>query len=261
MPIADDVWIELIEILPGELKNRGPLAARWGEDQVEELIEMGHLAANGGRVSRTRVSGDAAALWNVLPEDSSTIGNQRARTALGWKSERRYDAAKALLLASNEIAVGRGRGGSVKRRTEEHSDTVAPPQATPAVRSTAPRSIKPTPVAKTKAPKPTKSLEQRLWEAADALRGNQEPSEYKHVVLGLVFLKYISDRFQTRRLELEAELVADGMPVNRIADFLEARDEYASKNVFWVPEEARWRRFSPGRSCRPSAQTSTPPWT
>ena len=42
----------------------------------------------------------------------------------------------------------------------------------------------------------TKTLEQKLWDAADALRGNQEPSEYKHVVLGLVFLKYISDRFE-----------------------------------------------------------------
>ncbi|MAY97855.1 MAG: N-6 DNA methylase [Nocardioides sp.] len=88
---------------------------------------------------------------------------------------------------------------------------------------------------------PTKSLEQRLWDAADALRGNQEPSEYKHVVLGLVFLKYISDRFEARRRELEAELVADGMPEDRIADFLEARDEYKSKNVFWVPEDARWK--------------------
>ena len=47
--------------------------------------------------------------------------------------------------------------------------------------------------------KETKTLEQRLWDAADALRGNQEPSEYKHVVLGLVFLKYISDRFEARR--------------------------------------------------------------
>ena len=50
---------------------------------------------------------------------------------------------------------------------------------------------------------PAKSLEQRLWVAADALRGNQEPSEYKHVVLGLVFLKYISDRFESRRKDLE----------------------------------------------------------
>jgi type I restriction enzyme M protein len=87
---------------------------------------------------------------------------------------------------------------------------------------------------------PAKSLEQRLWDAADALRGNQEPSEYKHVVLGLVFLKYISDRFTARRAELEAELVADGIPADRLADFLEARDEYTSHNVFWVPADARW---------------------
>ena len=85
-----------------------------------------------------------------------------------------------------------------------------------------------------------KSLEQRLWDAADALRGNQEPSEYKHVVLGLVFLKYISDRFEARRNELEQELTADGIPADRLDDFLEARDEYASHNVFWVPTDSRW---------------------
>lgn len=88
--------------------------------------------------------------------------------------------------------------------------------------------------------KPTKSLEQTLWEAADKLRGNQEPSEYKHVVLGLVFLKYISDRFTERRNTLEAELNADGLDAGDIAKFLEDRDEYASHNVFWVPAEARW---------------------
>jgi len=86
-----------------------------------------------------------------------------------------------------------------------------------------------------------KSLEQRLWDAVDALRGNQEPSEYKHVVLGLVFLKYISDRFESRRKVLEAELIRDGLPAERLADFLEDRDEYASHNVFWVPAEARWQ--------------------
>jgi len=87
---------------------------------------------------------------------------------------------------------------------------------------------------------PAKSLEQRLWDAADALRGNQEPSEYKHVALGLVFLKYISDRFTARRTELERELEDQGIPTDRRGDFLEARDEYASHNVFWVPAEARW---------------------
>lgn len=89
-------------------------------------------------------------------------------------------------------------------------------------------------------PKPTKTLEQTLWEAADKLRGNQEPSEYKHVVLGLVFLKYISDRFEERRTALEAELAADGIKPERLPDFLEDRDEYTSHNVFWVPELARW---------------------
>lgn len=58
-----------------------------------------------------------------------------------------------------------------------------------------------------------KSLEQRLWEAAGALRGNEEPSEYTHVVLGLVFLKYISDDFEARRSELGTELIADGNSV------------------------------------------------
>ena len=94
--------------------------------------------------------------------------------------------------------------------------------------------------------KPAKSLEQRLWDAADALRGNQEPSEYKHVVLGLVFLKYISDRFEERRLAIEASLSdpksEEYIPnVARRAQFLEDRDEYTSHNVSWVPAEARWQ--------------------
>lgn len=88
--------------------------------------------------------------------------------------------------------------------------------------------------------KPQKALEQTLWEAADKLRGNQEPSQYKHVVLGLVFLKYISDRFEERRTLLESDLVAEGIKPERAASFLEDRDEYTSHNVFWVPELARW---------------------
>lgn len=231
MPIPDDVWNELIEMQPGELENRGPLTSRWGEDALDELVESGHLAGEGGRVMRTKVSVDAEALWDVLPDDGSTMGNQRARTELGWKSEKRYDAAKALLLATDEIAVGRGRGGSVRRQIDA-GEALTPSQQKAAPADAMPSAAKPKPVAKANPARPIKSLEQRLWDAADALRGNQEPSEYKHVVLGLVFLKYISDRFEARRRELEAELVADGMPENRIADFLEVRDEYKSKNVF-----------------------------
>lgn len=99
-------------------------------------------------------------------------------------------------------------------------------------------------VARTKAAV-MKSLEARLWDTADALRGNQEPSEYKHVVLGLVFLKYISDRFEARYKEIEATLSdpdsEDHIPnETRRLLFLEDRDEYRSHNVFWVPAEARW---------------------
>ena len=89
-------------------------------------------------------------------------------------------------------------------------------------------------------PKPGKTLEQTLWEAADKMRGNQEPSEYKHVVLGLVFLKYVSDRFEERREQLKHELAADGIKPERIESFLEERDEYTSHNVFWVPTLSRW---------------------
>lgn len=90
-----------------------------------------------------------------------------------------------------------------------------------------------------------KTLEVRLWEAADALRGNQEPSEYKHVVLGLVFLKYISDRFEERRQAIAASLSdpesSDYIPNEaRRAQFIEDRDEYTGHNVFWVPVDARW---------------------
>lgn len=73
-------------------------------------------------------------------------------------------------------------------------------------------------------------FEEKLWAAADKMRGHMDPAEYKHVVLGLIFLKYISDAFQERYDIVKAEKYADP----------EDRDEYAGSNVFWVPKEARW---------------------
>jgi type I restriction enzyme M protein len=78
-------------------------------------------------------------------------------------------------------------------------------------------------------------FEDKLWKAADELRGSMDAAEYKHVVLGLIFLKYVSDAFVERHRELEAE-AADG------ADPEDA-DEYRAHNVFWVPKEARWQRL------------------
>lgn len=81
---------------------------------------------------------------------------------------------------------------------------------------------------------------EELWQAADKLRGSIDAAEYKHVVLGLIFLKYISDAFETRREELRAELAEEGIKGAEAERLLESRDEYAAESVFWVPQEARW---------------------
>lgn len=79
-----------------------------------------------------------------------------------------------------------------------------------------------------------------LWKTADALRGQVDAAEYKHVVLGLIFLKYISDSFEARREELRDELEGDGISGDQLEALLENRDEYTAERVFWVPPEARW---------------------
>jgi type I restriction enzyme M protein len=84
-------------------------------------------------------------------------------------------------------------------------------------------------------PAPKQSFEATLWAAADKLRGNMDAAEYKHVALGLIFLKYISDRFEERR----AQAFADNPP-DLAEEFAEDRDWYTSESVFWVPEKARW---------------------
>jgi type I restriction enzyme M protein len=76
-------------------------------------------------------------------------------------------------------------------------------------------------------------FEQKLWQMADKLRGHMDAAEYKHVVLGLIFLKYISDAFQERYETLKKEPHANP----------EDRDEYTAENVFWVPKAARWPRL------------------
>lgn len=75
-------------------------------------------------------------------------------------------------------------------------------------------------------------FEAQLWAAADKLRSNMDAAEYKHVVLGLIFLKYISDAFEEKHTELLAEQHLGARP--------ESPDEYLAENIFWVPKEARW---------------------
>ena len=88
-------------------------------------------------------------------------------------------------------------------------------------------------------------FEEKLWQAADKLRGHMDAAEYKHVVLGLVFLKYISDAFEEHYHQLElwtADPSSDLFVKEPTARYMvtEDRDEYRAENIFWVPKEARW---------------------
>lgn len=77
-------------------------------------------------------------------------------------------------------------------------------------------------------------FEDQIWTAANILRGNMDASEYKNIVLGLIFLKYISDRFESKYLELKEE--GEGWE--------EYKDSYTAENIFFVPPEARWQVIS-----------------
>jgi type I restriction enzyme M protein len=95
-------------------------------------------------------------------------------------------------------------------------------------------------------------FEETLWAAADVLRNNVDPAEYKHVVLGLLFLKYISDAFAERQGALAVAVVTPGSEYYvagskrqeaELAGLLEDPDEYTAANVFWVPQNARWEHI------------------
>ncbi|MFA0545072.1 N-6 DNA methylase [Vibrio splendidus] len=97
----------------------------------------------------------------------------------------------------------------------------------------APANKKPASKAKpvSKAKKATKGFEETLWDTANQLRGSVESSEYKHVVLSLVFLKFISDKFEARR----QKMIDDGQEA-----FVEMKEFYQQDNIFFLPEDARW---------------------
>ena len=99
-----------------------------------------------------------------------------------------------------------------------------------------------------------KELESKLWTAADKLRASLDASQYKHAVLGLIFVKYVSDAFMLRQEELKQDfanpdheyfLDPEGYTAEEleqeIAIELEQRDYYKEKNVFWLPTESRWK--------------------
>jgi type I restriction enzyme M protein len=103
-----------------------------------------------------------------------------------------------------------------------------------------PRTTKPVPAA----PSTMKELKDTLWKAADKLRGSMDASQYKDVILGLVFLKYVSDAFDERRTAIRTELEADGYDTDQISDLIDDTDEYTGRGVFWVPANACWAHLA-----------------
>ena len=111
-------------------------------------------------------------------------------------------------------------------------------------------------------------LDKKLWNAADRLRSNLDAAVYKHAVLGLIFLKYVSDAFDLRREELErvfrdpqsdyfldrANYKTDAAYAKAIHDELEDRDYFTEKNVFWVPPLARWKTIQENAALAPDTE-------
>lgn len=160
------------------------------------------------------------AFISTLTKLGGSAGNGRLRESLAW-DEPTYDSVKAALIEDRRIEPGRGRGGSVSL-----SDAVESTVADAATMPSRQRRVPTSPNGKGG----DLGFEAELFKAADKLRGNMEPSDYKHVALGLIFLKHISDSFEAKRAELLSEY----------PEGAEDLDEYAADNVFWVPPTARW---------------------
>ncbi len=103
------------------------------------------------------------------------------------------------------------------------------------------------------APSTMKELKDTLWKAADKLRGSLSASQYKDVILGLVFLKYVSDAFDERRETIRTELAADGMDESQIEDLIDDPEEYHGYSVFVVPPNARWNFLAENAKGKPAA--------
>ncbi|POA19508.1 restriction endonuclease subunit M [Pseudomonas sp. FW300-N1A1] len=197
------------------------------------------------------------ALLAAVPTDGSTIGIQslleRLRGQFSQLTEEELRTTRDGLLTEGVLAKARGRGEAVKRAQLPVSSAVSlAEQALSKARERIDSAQEAPPVSKVKKSKVQATttmpdLEKTLWASADKMRANMDAGEYKHIVLGLIFLKYISDSFAGRRAELEGkftdttdEYYLGADTAGLLADELEDRDYYREVNVFWVPEVARW---------------------
>lgn len=207
-----------------------------------------------------------------------SAGNQRLLEALGWQDSI-YQRVKQQLIDDGRIRPGRGRGGSVA--LAENASSLPQPVTEPsaAIKRQAIKARENKHGAtRDKDMRPIEQqffndLEKKLWTAADKLRSNLDAAVYKHVVLGLIFLKYVSDAFEERQRELREQFTNPDHDYymnpdeyggagtreyeDNIAAELEVRDYYTEKNVFWVPVEARWQTL---RDCAQLPPKAALPW-
>ena len=207
-------------------------------------------------------------LLTAVPVNGS-IGNQSLFEQLRGQfvelTEEQFWAARDALIEQGVLVKGRGRGGSVLRtqaaggsladqalnKARERLEPTATAEVSASYVVQAAAAVKKGKAAKQQATS-IEAMEKTLWATADKLRANMDAAEYKHIVLGLIFLKYISDSFAGRRVELERKLTdenddyylgahaLDGSDPEALNAELEDRDYYREVNVFWVPEVARW---------------------
>jgi len=181
-------------------------------------------------------------LLEVLPGDDSTIGNQSAREALSRAAERQisegeYAAVNDRLMGLGLILEGQGRGGSVRLAESIEGGSRYEAPSAPAAGNGRGRAKKEA---------PAKDFKAVLWASADNLCAQMDAVEYKHLVLSLIFPKYISDTFAEHRAKVLAIVSSpnsDFYICDEPADHeaaLEDRDYYTQENLFWVPTDARW---------------------
>ncbi len=200
VPLPDVVWTDFRDWPSGELKESADLAARWGAAKVDELVSIGHLNALGSRMMRSAVSRDAEVLRAALPADGSTIGSQRVRTDLAWTEfVVRFEDARDLLLATGDVALGAGRGGSIRRvssdvvdrpkpsRRSRRSEPPTEDHGSPPTRRSA------TPASPLSKEAQRAELHKTIWRIANDLRGSVDGWDFKGYVLGVLFYRFISE--------------------------------------------------------------------
>lgn len=245
MPIPDVVWTDFLDWTLGEARERADLAARWGATNVDELVSVGHLNALGTRVVRSAVSRDAETLRAALPADGSAVGSQRVRADLAWTEfVVRYEDARDLLLATGDVALGSGRGGSIRRPPGEVG-LREPPQnggrtePTQSRRAQAPRRPAPPPSPRSKETQRAE-LHKTIWRIANDLRGSVDGWDFKGYVLGMLFYRFISENLAAYLNESEraaGDATFDYTTLTDAQAEFGRRDTVDEKGLYILPSE------------------------